>query len=79
MPPEVIENPIEEPGLVWTDIVGEKSRTYVFENSCYTIPNVVKLCVRPSGNHRVEDANGMKYIVMAGFFAIEIDAEKWTA
>lgn len=73
--PEEKETKPEE--LVFVEVKGEKSRTYIFSETAYTIHNVVKLCVRPSGNHRLEDKDGKKYIIKADWLAIEIDAEQW--
>jgi len=58
--------------------VPEKSRTYVFPTGEVTVNNVAKVCVRPSGSHRLETATGEKYIVPAGWLAIKIDAESWS-
>jgi hypothetical protein len=63
--------------IKFTPVVGERSRTYIFEKSNLTINSVVKLCVRPSGNHRLETSTGEKFIIAAGWIAIKIDAEKW--
>lgn len=57
----------------------EKSRTYYYPNGeMFMIQEVVALGVSASGNHRVESASGRKFIVMAGFFAIEIDTPAWS-
>jgi hypothetical protein len=67
-----------ESALDWKPILGEKSRTYHYANgNNFTIKNVVKLCVRPSGNHRLETSDGKKLIMAAGWFCLDIDAEKW--
>lgn len=57
---------------------GERSRTYVFPHGEFTIENAVRLCIRPSGSHRVEDASGAKYVVPSGFMAIKIYADEWS-
>lgn len=65
--------------LQWTEFnPPEKVRIYHFPELSITIENVTRLCVRPSGNHRVESADGWKYIVAPGWYAIEINADKWT-
>lgn len=56
----------------------EKKRTYHFAGRSLELLNVTAVCVRPSGNHRVETADGKKYIVSAGWLAIELEVEKWT-
>lgn len=56
----------------------ERSRTYVFPNGKYTINNVTAVGVRPSGTHRVEDANGRKYVIPPGWMAVELDVDDWT-
>jgi len=56
----------------------ERSRTYVFPDGEVTIRNMTKVCVRPSGSHRVETANGEKYIVSPGWLAIKVDADAWS-
>lgn len=63
--------------LKFVPVVGERSRIYLFDKSELKIHNVVKLCVRPSGNHRLEDKDGGKYIVAAGWLGIVIDSDKW--
>lgn len=64
--------------LEFQEVKGEKSRTYHYGcGTTFTVDNVVKLCVRPSGNHRLENKDGKKYIVDGGWIAIEIDAESW--
>ena len=57
---------------------GEKSRTYIFGGGNVRIDNVERVCVRPSGGHRIETADGRKFIVNAGWLAIEIEAESWS-
>jgi hypothetical protein len=56
----------------------EKRRTYVFPGCRVGITDVVAVCVRPSGSHRLETADGMKWIIQPGWLAIEIDTPKWT-
>jgi hypothetical protein len=56
----------------------ERSRTYHFQGHKLTVLDVVAVCVRPSGTHRLETADGRKWIVAAGWNAIEIDVDEWT-
>jgi hypothetical protein len=58
--------------------VPEKSRTYVFPSGKVTVVDVSKVCVRPSGSHRLETASGEKYIIPSGWIAMKIDAEEWS-
>lgn len=58
---------------------GEKSRTYHYQGGgCFTILKAARICVRPSGTHRIETEDGKKYIVSAGWMAIEIVADNWS-
>lgn len=57
---------------------GEKSRTYRFADGSVTVANVTRVCVRPSGSHRLETADGKKFIVAAGWLAIEVVADDWS-
>ncbi len=64
--------------LEFVPIVGERSRTYLFSSgTSLTIKEVIKLCVRPSGNHRLETKTGKKYIICAQWDAIIIDCDAW--
>lgn len=66
--------------LNWVEIDGEETRTYVFPGECeVTVVGVNRLCVRPSGNHRLETASGEKWIVAAGWIAIRSRASHWSA
>lgn len=61
----------------------ERSRTYVFAIKGggfvnVNLMNVVAVCVRPSGTHRLETANGRKHIVPPGWLRIELDVDEWT-
>lgn len=57
----------------------EKTRTYVYPNGQrLTYQDVVSICVRPSGTHRLELASGKKVIVAPGWAAIELDVPNWT-
>ncbi len=65
--------------LVWQEIKGETQRNYIFPGGeKYVALNVRKLCVRPSGNHRLELHDGTKVIVKSGWLAIEIYADNWS-
>lgn len=71
MPPEA--------QLDWKEITGEEERTYHFPGGDrYTVREVVKLCVRPSGNHRLETKDGKKHIIRAGWIAIEAKSSHWS-
>ncbi len=56
----------------------ERKRTYHFAGGTVEIPNVSRVCVRPSGNHRIETTDGKRFIVNAGWLAIELEVEDWT-
>lgn len=56
----------------------EKSRTYHYQGHSLTILNVSAICVRDSGTHRLETIAGLKWIVVPGWLAIEIDTPEWT-
>jgi hypothetical protein len=55
----------------------ESRRRYIFPNGTVELFNVTRVCVRPSGSHRVE-ADGKKYIIPAGWIGIEFEADSWT-
>lgn len=56
----------------------ERSRTYHFpDGGKVTLKNVTHLLVRPRGTHRLI-ADGVKWVVMPGFVAIELDVDEWT-
>jgi hypothetical protein len=60
-------------------IVGEESRTYHYRDGVsISIKGVVGLCVRPSGNHRLETSDGRKWIIPDGWVAIELQATSWS-
>lgn len=65
--------------LEFVNITGERWRTYTFGDGSVTVENVVKLCVRPSGTHRLETADGKKLIVAANWLTISVDADAWSA
>ncbi len=56
----------------------EKKRTYLFANGQVSFENVVAVCIRPSGSHRLELADGRKIIVAANWLAIELEIGSWT-
>ncbi len=57
----------------------ERKRTYHFPNNeTITFENVSAVCARPSGTHRLETTDGKKYIVRAGWLAVELDMDAWT-
>lgn len=56
----------------------ERSRTYIFADGRLTVDGVTRICVRPSGSHRLETANGRKFCVAAGWLGIEIDVDAWS-
>lgn len=56
----------------------EKKRTYTFPSGKVEIENVSAICVRASGTHRLETADGKKIIIPAGWLMIELDVESWT-
>ena len=53
----------------------ERKRTYHFPGHTITIENVVTVCVRLSGTHRLESADGRKWIINPGWSAIELDMD----
>lgn len=60
-------------------VKGEKSRTYHYgDGTRFTVGEVNRICVRPSGNHRLETSTGRKYIIKEGWVAIEIIADNWS-
>lgn len=59
-------------------IHAEQSRTYHFASRAITFQNVTAICVRPSGTHRLETADGKKHIVASGWLAITLDTLAWT-
>jgi hypothetical protein len=59
--------------------VPERKRTYLFPGGeTVTIDNVIAVGVRSSGTHRVEAADGMKWIIPPGWLAICLDMDAWT-
>lgn len=63
----------------WTEIKGERSRTYHFPSGdVATFTNVVKIRVSESGGHRLEMGDGKKAYVIPSWLWIDIDAEGWS-
>lgn len=58
--------------------VDEQERTYIFPDKEIAIANVVRVAVRPSGTHRLETAEGDKYIIQPGWRAIRLKMENWS-
>lgn len=56
----------------------ERKRIYHFPDRSLTIENVTALCVRQSGTHRLEIADGKKCIVNPWWLMIELDMDQWT-
>lgn len=52
---------------------GELARTYHFSNGNVRFDNVLAVCVRPSGGHRLELVDGSKAIVSSGWLAITLE------
>lgn len=63
--------------LEWTE-VNEEARRYIFPNGEIVLADVKRLCVRPSGTHRVETGDGKKWVVAPGWLAVEIEVEHWS-
>ena len=58
--------------------VKEQSRTYIFPNNqAVRFDNVIKIAV-PGTTHRLELADGKKYIVNKGWLAISLDVPEWS-
>jgi hypothetical protein len=65
--------------LKWTELnPPERKRTYIFPTNDLEISDVLRICIRPSGSHRIETADGLKYIVNPGWLAIVLDTDDWT-
>lgn len=72
-------NPEPAVDLKWTELNGESTRIYHFpDGATFTVERVVRLCARPT-NHRLETADGRKFIVPGKFIAVEVVADKWSA
>ena len=59
-------------------VVNEAKRTYQYGECEIAYHDVVRVCVRPSGSHRLELKSGEKVIVLPGFKAVKIEVDKWT-
>lgn len=59
-------------------IAPERKRTYHFPTGDVSFCDVVRVCVRPSGTHRLETADGKKHIVNPGWLALTLDMDAWT-
>lgn len=65
--------------LQFREVKGERSRTYLFPGGeALRFEEVVRICIRPSGTHRLELASGIKLIVPPHWIAIEIEAQEWS-
>lgn len=62
--------------IVFKD-VQEQARTYHFPDGKLRIERVVRIAI-PGTTHRLETADGKKYIVRCGWHAIELEMEGWT-
>lgn len=56
----------------------ERKRIYVFPSGQVIFENVVEICVRPSGTHRLVTADGKKHIVSIGWLSITLEVDEWT-
>lgn len=56
----------------------ESARTYIFASGEVTVRGAKRICVRPSGGHRLETESGEKVIVSPGWLAIRLEAERWS-
>lgn len=57
--------------------VNERKRTYVFPNGQVIIENVTQVAISNT-THRVENAEGMKFIIPSGWIAIVLDMDEWS-
>lgn len=56
----------------------ENRRVYIFPNNQRIIvENAIKLAITDSGVHRLETANGEKYIIPTGWLGIKINSNAW--
>lgn len=60
----------------------ERKRTYYYpvDGHVYTVEleNVIEVCVRPSGSHRIKTADGKFHIINPGWLNIELDIDEWS-
>ena len=77
------ESKMEKPNMVQPNPT-EISRKYWYLNKekaelfCITFENIIKLGVSKSGTHRLEDSEGIKYIVPKEWLYIELVVAEWT-
>lgn len=57
--------------------VEEQSRTYIFPDGIFKIERVTRVAVS-SSTHRIETADGKKFIVSGGWHAIQLDVPNWS-
>ena len=68
------------PKIDWTEITGERFRTYTYpDGSKFTYEGVCRIEVRASGKHRLETTDGKKAFVEKGWLTLDIDADDWSA
>lgn len=66
-------------GIDFSDVIGETRRVYLFPGgTAIKVDNVTRICVRPSGGHRLETSDGRKFIIAPGWLAIEVVADRWS-
>ena len=57
----------------------ERERTYIFpDGQKISFSGVTGVCVRPSGNHRLNLETGKKVIIKGNWRAIVLDMDEWT-
>jgi hypothetical protein len=57
----------------------ERSRTYHFaEGKSLTVHNVVEVCVKSSGTHRLRTEDGRLWVIPAVWLGIELDCDEFT-
>jgi len=56
----------------------ERCRIYHFANGRIELKNVISISISDSGTHRLELADGKKFIVKKDWLAIELDVDSWT-
>lgn len=60
----------------------ERKRTYFYPVDGYVyaieLENVVEVCVRPSGSHRLKTADGQFHILQPGWLHIKLDIDEWS-
>jgi hypothetical protein len=57
--------------------VQEQKRIYYFPQGVIAVENIVKFAA-PGTTHRLETADGKKFIVNNGWMAIELDVAEWS-